>query len=205
MADLGLLAGLAEGIKQGLGAYQDQKRYIEDQALKKRQLALQEQTAQAGLYDKGLEVGAEGKLQPMQATQFEKDLAAKTYARALPGEQLPTEELTRRDISEGGLLKTAITGGFGAQGRELSNQRMLQNIELQKEKIALGKQRIANAESHSASDAGKQFDTDTILKTSTNTSNSLDRALSMLTGKATLTAKNMAIAQQDMINAMAPG
>lgn len=47
MADLGLLAGLAEGLKSGVESYRDQSRYNEEQAMKRRALRLQ--LAQAGL------------------------------------------------------------------------------------------------------------------------------------------------------------
>lgn len=55
------------------------------------------------------------------------------------------------------------------------------------------------------SDAGAAFDKDSILKAVTNTNNSLDRAVSIMDGKTPVTAKNFALLQQDMINAMAPG
>ncbi len=53
--------------------------------------------------------------------------------------------------------------------------------------------------------SGAAFDKDPILKQMTGTSNNLDRAMSMINGSTPITAKNFAILQQDMINAMAPG
>lgn len=53
--------------------------------------------------------------------------------------------------------------------------------------------------------AGHDFDLDSILKQFTNTTNSLDRATSMMNGNTPITGKNFALLQQDMINAMAPG
>ncbi len=55
------------------------------------------------------------------------------------------------------------------------------------------------------SDAGAAFDKDPLLKDMEKTHNSLDRAMGMINGKTPITAKNFAILQQDMINAMAPG
>lgn len=53
--------------------------------------------------------------------------------------------------------------------------------------------------------SGAAFDKDSVLKAITNTNNSLDRATSIMDGKTPVTAKNFALLQQDMINAMAPG
>lgn len=52
---------------------------------------------------------------------------------------------------------------------------------------------------------GSAFDKDKILTQVAGTTNSLDRATSMLQGNTPITAKNFALLQQDMINAMAPG
>lgn len=99
MADLGLMAGLAEGLKQGLGAYQDQRRYIEEQALKNRQIAMQEQQAglaqksyQSGLYKSGLIEKPEGGYGDRMATEDEKQgflSTAKALAPTHPSPQLP--------------------------------------------------------------------------------------------------------------------
>lgn len=51
MADLGLLAGLAQGLAQGVGAYSDTSRALEDQALKKRLAKVQEIESAAKMYD----------------------------------------------------------------------------------------------------------------------------------------------------------
>ena len=53
--------------------------------------------------------------------------------------------------------------------------------------------------------SGKDFDQDKTLTQLANTNNSLDRATSIMNGKAPITGKNFALLQQDMINAMAPG
>jgi hypothetical protein len=53
--------------------------------------------------------------------------------------------------------------------------------------------------------AGEAFDKDPILKQVQGTNNSLDRALSIMNGTTPVTAKNFALLQQDMINAMAQG
>lgn len=70
MADLGLLAGLAQGLSQGVGAYKEGERYKQEQALKQRMAKLQE----GDVYAKGLEEVADPN-DPSQTTwQFRKGM-----------------------------------------------------------------------------------------------------------------------------------
>ncbi len=55
------------------------------------------------------------------------------------------------------------------------------------------------------SDAGGAFDKDVLLKQMNTTYNNLNRAESLLNGKAPITSKSFNLLQQDFINAMAPG
>jgi hypothetical protein len=56
MADLGLLAGLAQGLSQGVGAYKEGERYKQEQALKQKMADFQN----AGLYAQGVQLDESG-------------------------------------------------------------------------------------------------------------------------------------------------
>jgi len=62
MADLGLLAGLAQGLQQGLGSYIDTKRSLEQDALKKRMQGYDEALKKAQIVDL---LGTEGAQQAL--------------------------------------------------------------------------------------------------------------------------------------------
>lgn len=138
MADLGLMAGLAEGLKQGLGAYQDQRRYIEEQALKNRQLANQEKMNQASMYEKGIQSKQGGGFEDIPLSEPEKQMVQMVYKSSNP-EAVPIDltGATKRSITEGGLLGKAIQGGYTAQGRQIVAQRTGERNEILRQGLDL--------------------------------------------------------------------
>lgn len=108
---------------------------------------------------------------------------------------------------KGDLSKTILEGiqkmKAGTQ-TDAQNQQILQQLAYQNG--MLGNGALANTRQNKMiSDAGAAFTNDKYLGQMMNTKNNLDRAVSMIEGKTPVTAKNFAILQMDMINAMAPG
>lgn len=79
--DLGLLAGLAEGVKQGVGTYQQTKKMNQELAQQQQQSALQKQLAQMQMQQAGYEQGPEGLLNKTEA-QEKKEALGSAEARA---------------------------------------------------------------------------------------------------------------------------
>jgi hypothetical protein len=75
MADYGLLGGLAEGLKQGLGAYQQGRQFQDEQRRKIEEKALQEKLAKIGMFDKGIMETDDGGLSYTPEKQQERMLA----------------------------------------------------------------------------------------------------------------------------------
>lgn len=132
MADLGLLAGLGEMLKQGVGAYQDQTKFIQDQALKKRQLALQEQAAAAGMYEKGIETTPGGGFKDSLLPETEQNLYKSFLGQALPGVELPEGGITRRSS---GVIEKMGAAGLGMQGTMMKTQQDDRRMQLEQKKL----------------------------------------------------------------------
>jgi hypothetical protein len=217
MADWGLLGGLAEGLKEGFTSYRDTKKAALDEALKKR-------SAQADLLSKGLEIDPEtGEVVPTKLTaakqaydlgEYDKESDQSKRTAAFAGGVAKDAGLDNVDFSgmsgkeiggENGIFGKALTAKAALAARQMSNDRFQQNIDLNKQKVENSRGRLDLSKDKYGSEAGQAVEKDPIVKQLKTTTNSLDRALSMLDGKEPVTAKNFAIIQQDMINAMAPG
>lgn len=135
MADLGLLAGLAQGLKEGVQGYATTKREQDE-------LSLRKQMQQAQLVQQGLVQNPEnGTLELNPAKQAEAEYQKQFYTpgsemaqrQAALGNQLGqkfglgqglvTGQESAAEI-EKGLLPTALKGEYGAMGRQIVADRM---------------------------------------------------------------------------------
>lgn len=212
--DWGLLGGLAEGIKSGFESYRKEKQDIMDRAMKRRleQLQLAKEGYQISPTDESLiEMTPEAQQKKKYETGLydptsEASKNARLQARGLlkaagapDVESIIPEGATAKDIlGESSLYGKAITGIYGMKGREMATDRFQRGYDIKEQSLALRRGEMA-------SKAGQAVEHDPIVMQAKKTNNSLDRALSMMKGNVPITAKNFAILQQDMINAMAPG
>lgn len=148
MADYGLLGGLAEGLKQGLGAYQQGRQYQDEQRRKIEEKALQEKLAKLGMFDKGIMETPEGGFaytpEKLEDRKLERDKAeAEIYnkyktadtkgvkdpvAQALVMSRLEEMNRRRQEAEEKAAHAKTIEGRMeklGAEGKQrLDNARM---------------------------------------------------------------------------------
>lgn len=85
----------------------------------------------------------------------------------------------------------------------IAGKKMAQTMVMMQARLAQGDRRLEIREDDQASHAGQAVET--AVKPFKNTLNSIDRAESLLNGKEPVTAKSLAIAQQDFINSVAQG
>lgn len=78
-------------------------------------------------------------------------------------------------------------------------------FDLQQKKFGLQQVKFGEQQSQNAIKAGQAFDNDELIKKYQISKDGLDRARGLLHGKVPLTAKNLAIVQQDVIDAMTKG
>lgn len=213
------LGALAEGLKQGLLTYRDER--DRQQKLKQEGITNRLAALKAG-YDVNPDTG---EVSPTNATSMSNDLAriqtqrqmdsydpnslSSQNARAFLVDvvrasspksaiKIP-ENMSAADVAESQkILAPAITGGFGMQGREAVSQRIGESNEIKREMLGVRKAR-------SGSEAGQAFENDKLLKQMKNTQENLNRAEGMLNGDVPLNSKNFNLLQQDLINATAPG
>lgn len=158
-----------------------QKRQVESQQLKRSQEeadpeSLASKNAQAtgrGLLAKSLG------LSPQDAQKY-----------------IPDTMSAKEIMGEGGLLKSAISGGFSMQGAQAKAEGF-------KSLTDVKRNQFEESQNKSAAGAGKDFEHDPIIKLSKITKNSLDRAESVLNKEgAPVTAKDFNLAMNDYINSV---
>jgi len=218
--DWGLLQGIGEGLKGAVSGYQDQRNFGIQQALMRRQQQAQDLTQGFQTDDQGnLSFTPEMQIQKNLQAQQAKDkldemdpdstrsktglLAIKSSLNSVKpglGDQTIQDGMSLSDAKEisGNILKPVISGNYGMMGRQMSNDRMQQNVDLKRD--ALTERQNINA-----TNAGQAYEKDPILHQLKNTTNSLNRALSIANGDTPVTAQNFNMLQQDLINAVAPG
>lgn len=209
MADnYGLLTGLAQGLAGGINNYLNVTGQLQE---RKRQ----QQQQQAELLSKGLIQNSDtGEITLSPEKQLERQYTSEQYdpnsslskrtretAKSLFTkfgiDQAVPEDASAAEL-QNGLLGKALSGEYGAMGRQVTAQRMADRNDIML-------QQLRERQNVNASHAGQAFEKDPILSQTKKTNNSLDRALSLLNGKEPITAKSFAVLQQDFINAMAPG
>lgn len=211
MADYGLLGGLAEGLKSGFDSYRDTKRANQELELKKRQMG-------ADLMARGLKVDentgeivkddlAKAKQdyelaaydpESTQSQAARKQAAGLLSSAGADASFVPDTAAAKDITGENSLYGKAITGAYGMQGRQIVGDRANARNNLIQQGLDLRRSKMGQ-------EAGQSIEKDPIVQNLKKTTNSLDRASSMLDGKEPITTKSFAILQQDMINAMAPG
>lgn len=200
-----MLAGLAQGINQGLGSYVDARKSAQEMALRKRQAQLT--AAQAG-YDLDPETG-DFKLNPLEETK--RNYQQQQYAETPEFTQRVSNAARAAGIDQGLLPKSLspmsfkgspeeemIKGAYSAKARQVTADRM-------GDRNSLMRDQFEERQNVNSTHAGMAFEKDPILVQTKKTNSSLDRATSLLNGKEPITAKSFAVLQQDFINAMAPG
>lgn len=221
MADYGLLAGLAEGIKSGVQSYQDTKKYNDEQERRKKDEARQAQQFQLGLLDKNAEVDpATGELKRNSLAQAEYDRQTQALT---PGSEFSkkkaqatrdlvssvdpkyakfiTDDMSAKDIEENtkeGLLGKIIQGEFGARGREATSSRVGERNQILREGLDL---RRENQASHVAD----LFDKDKIIQDSTQQKNRIQNGRHTLESAKTLTPQMLDEIQADINAAISKG
>lgn len=209
MADLGLLEGLASGLREGLGAYQQARK----QRLAEEQQRRQNQIQDAQLKAQGYLMNPDGSIELGTAQQGKLDLENQTYD--------PNSELSKTGVDvAGGIANQAGLGGKIKPGMSLGQVNKLedwvkQGIGLKKDQYraqsmsgrqGMQQSRLEETQNQNAVQAGKAFDTDKIIQGSKVSKNSLDRASSILDNpNKPVTAKDLNLAYTDYINAVAAG
>lgn len=193
----GLLSGLANGLQQGMITYQTMKNIQHSQRMQELASGVQKNA------DTGeLEYTPEKMAQVQQQrdmyspdSDYSKGLAAKRGLLLHSGNpNIPANVFNglsgaqQKELE--GYGKADLTGYYGMLGNQAKAAAMGGRVEVMRD--------------DQASKAGHAFE-EPLMNQMTNTKNNLDRAMQMLNGKTPITAKNFAILQQDMINAMAPG
>lgn len=203
-----LLLGVQQGLSQGLDTYN---------AARDRQR--RDRDSQAGLLQKGMLVGPGGDVQYTPETEAQHVYSKNTFNPATPESQRsrklakgllrvanPTinpdevisDDMSAHEIENNPFINKTIQGSYGMQGRQVSNDRLNQSLDLKK-------QQFQERQGQNASAAGQAFEHDPIITQGKKTSESLNRAIGLMDGKTPLTAKSFNIVQQDLINALAPG
>lgn len=227
MADLGLLGALSEGITKGMEGYRTESRYQDkkreeenDRDLKRKQFAL-ELMSKGAVADPSSASGfawspeeqAKHDLS-LQDTQRKSGLLKgdspetagyKKFASGLMNSaqtgaplQIP-DEITGADLKdENGLLGKAVSGVYAGQRANTTAQRVQDRTELMR-------QQFGERQNKNSSQAGLEFENHPIMRQLKQTTNSLDRALSIANGKNPVTSQSFNMLQQDLANAVAPG
>lgn len=226
MADPGLLAGIGAGLQGAVGGFATsqelQRRALEN---KQRQQALGFQQ-QAEMLGHGLEKDENGNLRLNANAQKEqevkglmaqnaidesdKDSSRSANKRAFikglmnsasqgSGDTNVPDTMSGSELDENKtLLGDVLKGTYGMQGRQMTSDRVGQSNDIKRDNLNERK-------NQNAVHAGLAFENDPIMKQTKQTTNSLNRALSIANGNTPVTSQNFNMLQQDLINAVAPG
>lgn len=209
MADdsYGLLGGLAQGVKEGLGTYQQFRQMnrqdaIDEENKKNKALlvALQQKQLQAQIAEKGLQENPTGGYGLTPQEQEKRDLERTEKLGGLMGKGVgpangsPLSKYTK-DLQFLSAPKGSIVGE-ASEAKKIAAQGLAgyraQNMDLRTSK--------------NAGDVGAHYESDPILKLSKTNLNSLTRSSSILDNpNKPVTTKDLNLAYNDYINAVAAG
>lgn len=187
MADLGLLGGLAEGLRSGIDAYRTERAYGDQ----KRKDALEQAFKKAQLQELGYDVGQDGSPVLSEFGSLKKNLATTQAKRSLESYD-PNSETSQRQVQSAqgllsaadpdhpgrfdgivapgtsaadlqeqtkeGLLGKTLSGVYSTQGRLVTANRVAEGNEIKRQGLNLRKD-------NQAQQVAGVFDNDHILKT----------------------------------------
>lgn len=186
--NLGLLGGLAQGIKEGLSSYQDARKMRLSEDEMKRKSKIEQGTYQMGLQEKGYQEDPEsGGLIATPEHQKEIDYKRSSYDpnsgvsstsrestqgllnEISPGlgEKFIKPDMTAADIerqSKEGLIGKYISGIYGMRGKEITNQRTSERNSILREGLNLRGKKFNAALDTEANKVADKFDEDSIIK-----------------------------------------
>lgn len=230
--NVGLIGGLAEGLKSGIQSYDTERNYQAQKQKDAQAQAIQNKMYQANMLEHGLqdngknEDGTDAGISFTPQMQAQNDLKSTQTADELASYD-PTSDKSKTARNYYSGLVNSVKPGAGA----FVNNQNLSAHDLESKSALLGetvkgaygiqgreitgarvndsnqikRDSLDERKNVNATRAGQAFEQDHIIQQLKKTNNSLDRAESLLNGTEPVTAKTFNVIQQDFINAMAPG